>query len=229
MTAVLSMFLSSCNDYDGDYATMQGFVTLHSLNADGTDYYFETDTGTKLFPTDKSRFQGFKAIEGKRALIYFNILDGKEPGYDYSIALYSVMPIYTDTATVISSQEELDKIKPAQVKVLRGWLSKRYLTLAIAAPINTASEHKFRLFINDVEGEQQPNAEQYLKLELRHDAGKDEGGYENGFYVSFDLSNVIFRFSECKGILLNFYNGMENVSRTIDFLPEADKETMSRK
>ena len=84
LTALLSLTLPACNDDDGDYPYVYGLITtVHTLG--DKEYYFERDNGQTLYPSEKSAT--FEAEEGKRAVIYFDLLEGI-PDYDYNIRLY---------------------------------------------------------------------------------------------------------------------------------------------
>ena len=42
----------------------------------------------------------------------------------------------------------------------------------------------------------------YLNVVVRHDAGGDTGGYDNGFYISFDLTDIADKLEGMKGLNL---------------------------
>ena len=105
LTALLSLTLPACNDDDGDYPYVYGLITtVHTLG--DKEYYFERDNGQTLYPSEKSAT--FEAEEGKRAVIYFDLLEGI-PDYDYNIRLYRAEEIYTGPSAIVTTQEELDR------------------------------------------------------------------------------------------------------------------------
>ena len=104
LTALLSLTLPACNDDDGDYPYVYGLITtVHTLG--DKEYYFERDNGQTLYPSEKSAT--FEAEEGKRAVIYFDLLEGI-PDYDYNIRLYRAEEIYTGPSAIVTTQEDLD-------------------------------------------------------------------------------------------------------------------------
>ena len=202
LTALLSMTLPACNDDDGDYPYVYGLITtVHTLG--DKEYYFERDNGQTLYPSEKSAT--FEAEEGKRAVIYFDLLEGI-PDYDYNIRLFGVDNIYTGAARVVTTQEELDRLGSDGAGFPTAYwkyfnLTKKWLTLYLLYPVTENDKHAFTVIVNKV-SEPGQSEEGYLNLELRHSAGGDVAGYTLGYYVSFDMEPIAAELEGKKGIIL---------------------------
>lgn len=201
LTALLSLTLPACND-DGDYPYVYGLITtVHTLG--DKEYYFERDNGQTLYPSEKSAT--FEAEEGKRAVIYFDLLEGI-PDYDYNIRLYRAEEIYTGPSAIVTTQEELDRqggdcagFPAAYWQYFN--LTPKWLTLYLLYPVTDNSKHTFSVIVNKVEAPEQTE-EGYLNLELHHSAGGDVPGYTQGYYVSFDLTPIAAELEGKKGVIL---------------------------
>ena len=77
------------------------------------------------------------------------------------------------------------------------------LELRMRVAVRDNSKHTFTLAV-DKSGttEFKESAEGYLDVVVRHDAGDDAGGYDSGFYVSFDLTDIAAELEGKKGINL---------------------------
>ena len=192
LIAAMAVFaFTSCNDdTDGDYPRYTPLITtVRTIGGEegeaSADYYFQRDNGEKLYPSDKTRV----------------------PDYDYNIALYAVDEIFTGKAQVVNTAEELEALGTAKTgfkdsKELFN-LSKEWLTFYALYAVRDNSKHTFTLAV-DKSGttEFKESAEGYLDVVVRHDAGDDAGGYDSGFYVSFDLTDIAAELEGKKGINL---------------------------
>lgn len=212
LIAAMAVFaFTSCNDdTDGDYPKYTPLITtVHTIGGEedeaSADYYFQRDNGEKLYPSDKSRVPNYKGKERQRAIIWFNLLKERVPDYDYNIALYAVDEIFTGKAKVVNTAEELEELGTAKTGFQNGTfnLSKEWLTFSALYAVRDNSKHTFTLAV-DKSGttEFKESAEGYLDVVVRHDAGGDTGGYDNGFYVSFDLTDIAAELEGMKGINL---------------------------
>ena len=198
LIAAMAVFaFTSCNDdTDGDYPRYTPLITtVRTIGGEegeaSADYYFQRDNGEKLYPSDKTRVPDYKGKERQRAIIWFNLLKESVPDYDYNIALYAVDEIFTGKAQVVNTAEELEALGTA----------KTGFNALYAVRDN--SKHTFTLAV-DKSGttEFKESAEGYLDVVVRHDAGDDAGGYDSGFYVSFDLTDIAAELEGKKGINL---------------------------
>lgn len=201
--ALVLAALTACNDSDGDYARNGAFVTVKALAEN--DYFFELDDNKTAYPSDKTRIGAYNAVEGRRVVIYFNLLPASLPGYDYNIALYAVQEIYSGQTRVVSTEEELDELPDDKTSYIGYSLDGfNYLNLGIGFYATDLSKHKFLLVRNDVTELDPENKEEgYLNLELRHDAGGDTSGYDfMDRYVSFPLDEFREELADKKGVVL---------------------------
>lgn len=212
LIAAMAVFaFTSCNDdTDGDYPRYTPLITtVHTIGGEegeaSADYYFQRDNGEKLYPSDKSRVPNYKGKERQRAIIWFNLLKERVPDYDYNIALYAVDEIFTGKAQVVNTAEELEELGTAKTGFQNGTfnLSKEWLTFYALYAVRDNSKHTFTLAV-DKSGttEFKESAKGYLNVVVRHDAGDDAGGYDSGFYVSFDLTDIAAELEGMKGINL---------------------------
>ncbi len=188
LVSALTVFaLSACNDSDGDYPVYRPLITtVHTLGEN--DYYFLRDNGEKLYPSDKSRVNGYKATDRQRAVIWFNLFSEKLPDYNYNIALYAIQNIYSSAARIITDPKELESLGDAATSILDTRacnLTKEWLTLYVGYPVMDNSKHAFTLIHQPSTTEEN---KEYLEVELRHNPNGDVGGYNRDYYVSFDMT-----------------------------------------
>ena len=212
LIAAMAVFaFTSCNDdTDGDYPRYTPLITtVHTIGGEAgeasADYYFQRDNGEKLYPSDKTRVPNYRGKERQRAIIWFNLLKESVPDYDYNIALYAVDEIFTGKAQVVSTGTELEELGTAKTGFQDGTfnLSKEWLTFSALYAVRDNSKHTFTLAVDESgTTEFKESAEGYLDVVVRHDAGGDTGGYDNGFYISFDLTDIADKLEGMKGLNL---------------------------
>lgn len=218
-----ALFISACNNDEGDYPGYSLITSIKSL--DNGDYYFQRDNGQTLYPSDKSRMQGYTPKdEHKRAIVWFNLLEEPVSGYDYNIALYGIDIIYSGTSQVVNTQEELDKLGNNPTSFMTDYLrysnfTKEWLTLYVGYPVSDNSKHSFTLIVNNVEAPEETN-EGYLDVELRHNADGDIHGYTYWYYISLDMTPLAEQLEGKKGITLKIQT-QQNGTKYLKFnLPE---------
>ena len=205
-----AIVLSSCNDSEGDYPEFWSFATVKTL--DGGGYYFQFDDQKTAYPGDKTRIAGYEAKEGQRVVIYFNRLPDQQPGYDDNIALYSIRNMRPDDVKVINTQEELDALGNDRTGIyLPARLKGDYLDIEILYPMTDYKKHTFTLAsVNfpqvepqaDEDLVEQPDTENYVILELRHNADGDTNGYESRDLLSFRLGEFHPKALGKKGVMI---------------------------
>ena len=210
LIAAMAVFaFTSCNDDDGTEPLRTLIATVRTVGGEegetGTDYYFQRNNGEKLYPSDKTRVPNYKGKERQRAIIWFKLLEERVPDYDYNIALYAVDEIFTGKAQVVETAGELEALGTAKTGFQNGTfsLSKEWLTFCALYAVRDNSKHTFTLAV-DKSGTTEFNEsdKDYLDVVVRHDAGDDAGGYDSGFYVSFDLTDIAAELESKKGINL---------------------------
>ena len=204
IAAIAVTAFTSCNDDDGGEPLRTLITTVRTL--DGGDYYFQRDNGETLYPGNKSRVPGYKPDPDKtqRVIIWFTLQNGIAD-YDYNIDLYFVENIYTGTSEVVTDAARLEELGSAKTGFQSNTfnLTKEWLTFYALYAVRDNSKHTFTLAV-DKSGttEFKESAEGYLDVVVRHDAGDDAGGYDSGFYVSFDLTDIAAELEGKKGINL---------------------------
>ena len=147
MTMAAAIF-TSCNDSDGDYPRLSAFASVKPL--ENNDFYVVLDDGKTVYPGDKSRIGSYKAEEGQRVVIYFNLLNNKVEGYDYNMALYYIQDIYSGGTKVVTTQEELDELPDENTSYIDHRANRNYLNLCIGFNATDLTKHTFLLVRNDV-------------------------------------------------------------------------------
>ena len=204
IAAIAVTAFTSCNDDDGGEPLRTLITTVRTL--DGGDYYFQRDNGETLYPGNKSRVPGYKPDPDKtqRVIIWFTLQNGIAD-YDYNIDLYFVENIYTGTSEIVTDAARLEELGSAKTGFQSNTfnLTKEWLTFYALYAVRDNSKHTFTLAV-DKSGttEFKESAEGYLDVVVRHDAGDDAGGYDSGFYVSFDLTDIAAELEGKKGINL---------------------------
>lgn len=205
LAAVAAISLSSCNETDnGDYANSSAFALVKVIA--GNDYYLLLDNGKTVFPSDKTRVGAYEAKDNQRVITYLNLLDTKVDGYDYSAAIYLIQNIYSNAARIIDQQADLNLLGKDKVDVIvqpnvQPIANRKYLMLPVAYYVNNNSKHKFDLIINKVE-EPGTKFEDYLSVELRHNADGETQGGVGQYWISFDLAALQAEMVGMKGLTL---------------------------
>lgn len=204
-TLIAAGSLPSCNDSDGDYPDFSRIATVHTLGAG--DYYFEQDDGQTLYPGDRSRVAAYKPEDRRRAIVWFDRIPGNEASesYTYNIALYAVRDIYTGTSEVVTDPQRLAELADDRTGIPVNYesysnLTDEWLTLYAIFPGSDLSKHSFRLIVDRTAAPVSGQDEEYLAVELRHDAGGDTAVYRMEDYLSFDLAPLAESFAGKKGI-----------------------------
>lgn len=225
LAAVAAAGFVSCDDTETDQAGSISFVTVHTSWLGNDDYYFETDTGATIYPSDKSRVGSYEAKEGARALITFNWLESQVPGYDYNVALYGIATIYSSPARVVTDEAELEVLKDDDAQYRGGRLLGNWVTMIVRHTASDISVHQFSLIVNKV-GESTETDEEYLDMELRHDSNGDAQWQIYDTYVSFDMLDLEDLLAGKKGIRVRFKNGTETDTFEIDRATDGAQQTL---
>lgn len=201
LAALAAISLSSCNEKDnGDYPQNSAFASVKVIT--GNDYYLLLDDGKTVFPSDKTRVGAYEAKDNQRVITYFNLLDTKIDGFDYNAAMYLIQNIYSNTARIIDQQADLDLLGKDKVDLIAQPIANRkHLMLPVAYHVNNNSKHKFDLIINKIE-EPGTKFEDYLSVELRHNADGETQGGIGQYWVSFDLTALQEEMVDMKGFTL---------------------------
>lgn len=207
-----AVLLPSCNDSDGDYPSYYAFSTVKPL--ENNNYFFELDNNKTIYPGDKTLVGAYSFEEGQRAIIYFNYLDMKTDGYDKTAKLYSIREILSGQTGIAATEEELKAFGEDKTSYYHEMgvpeLNKNYLNIEIGFFAGDLSKHKFTLVRNDATDPAE-SVEGYLNLELRHDAGGDNSGYDLMEFISFDMEQFKADMEGKKGIIVRFSTRINGV------------------
>ncbi|WP_295940517.1 NigD-like C-terminal domain-containing protein [uncultured Alistipes sp.] len=224
LVAFIAVSFSSCNDSDGDYAKSWAYVSVKQLA--NNDYYFVLDNSKTVYPGDKSRVPGYTPEEDKRVIILFNQLRTAAEGYDYNVALYSVLSVFKGETKIVTTEEELEELADDQTSLFleNSTFNSNYLNLGIGFNATDLSKHKFYLVRNDVtEVDAEHRKEGYLNLEFRHDADGDTNGFSHdNRYVSFDLEEFKADLQGKTGIIMRIQTRLNGVRYIELNLPKSE-------
>jgi len=168
-------FLHSCNDSDVEGADSMTLVTILNPGGIASGYYFQTDDGQTLFPSQFAvATGGYNPDDGQRAFIYYSLLEEKNPLYDRNIKLYGLTEILTKEVESIdpSNEEEFGNDPIILVKLNNdtydSLISGGYFTCTFSIQGVGSEQHKISLVRSDTADDTEPSG--YTTLELRHKA-----------------------------------------------------------
>ncbi|MDE6445410.1 MAG: NigD-like protein [Alistipes sp.] len=208
LTLAAAAGLASCNDSKYDGPTTSSVVTVRTLPG---DYYFVMDNNRTIYPGDKTRVSTYVPEDGERAVIYLSLLETPAEGYDFNAAIYAVGRITSASVEVIGTKEELEELKDDPTVVLKGQLVGDWINLIVryAATSTDPEKHKFRLVVNQTE-ESSDVRDDYLKLELYHDADGEVAGIYYDRYLSFNTNAIRDLLADKEGVVITFHDGMQD-------------------
>ncbi|KAA6342759.1 hypothetical protein EZS27_009528 [termite gut metagenome] len=180
---------------------------------DDDDYYFGLDNGATMYPADKTIVSNYKAKDGQRALVYFDIYSDltdklKVEGYDYSIRVFDIKDILTKNIIPLT-EETADSIGDDKINAVSIHLTKEYLTIQFQflSTDNPNKLHMLNLVQNLTIEEDEDN--EYLNLEFRHNAYDDAPMQLGENYVSFKLDDALIAGKKGVKVRINtIYNGI---------------------
>lgn len=212
-----SLGLHSClDDTENDYSRLTiGTIEVIEKN----DYYFALDDGTTMYPGDTTNIHNYTPVTGQRAIIYFDLLDEKVPGYDYNALVYRIEDILTKDIYFMPAEKE-DSIGDDRINLNNVWISGNYVNIQYQFYYNEESgkTHMLNLVVNEG-SEVTGDEEDYLTLEFRHNAYRDEQRTPGKGLVSFKLDNLARELEGKKGLNIRIntlYDGIRY--RKVDFI-----------
>ena len=156
--AALSFGMQSCNESRENKFIPVSFVTVQTLG-DAKHYFFELDGGKTIYPSDISRVANYEAKSGQRAVLAYELLEEKLPGYDFNAIIYQIADIYTGSAKIVSTAEALAKFKDDKIRFEGARLSDAYLSLQVTYVVGVNSKHNFDLICNETTSGSTPTNE----------------------------------------------------------------------
>ncbi|KAA6344975.1 hypothetical protein EZS27_007439 [termite gut metagenome] len=224
ISAMLFAFsMQSCLGYLDDdnkvvcpSGTSLAIATIKIIDDD--DYYFGLDDGDTMYPADKSRVSNYKAKDGQRAFVYFDLVDKKVEGYDHNIRVLDIKDVLTKNVIPLT-EETADSIGDDKINAVSMRLTKEYLTIQFQF-LGTNNPNKLHMLnlVRNLTTEENEEGE-YLNLEFRHNAYDDAPMQLGENYVSFKLDDTLI--AEKKGVKVRIntiYNGI--IYKSVNFYKE---------
>lgn len=181
--------LSSCNDDAEHYSYYTSIATVQA-DEDGYAKSFLLDDGTSLYV--ESSATSYKP-KNERAIISFDVLEGKKEGFDKLIHLNGYFyDVLTKPVIYIDPEDEVlqDSIGYNKIKVFSVWAAPEYINIRFGYNRSNASKHMVNL-VADSESKIQVAGEP-IRLKFRHNVVEGEELYASGdLYVSFKLDDYI--------------------------------------
>ncbi|NDV59605.1 NigD-like protein [Bacteroides sp. 519] len=218
LALILIPFTQSCSDLDSDYSSYpwidaEGYsiATIHSIENDDK-YYFLLDGGQKLYPSDISRISStYKWEVGQRAIIFFNLFEEEITGYDYNAELIFISNVLTKDIIPLT-EATADSIGDDKINLTRAWFGGNYLNFEFQfqGTRNPKELHMVNLVRNETS--KAVEDDNYIVLELRHNAYDDYPQEILNGIVSFKLALTNEELEKYKGIKVrtnSIYNGIQ--------------------
>ncbi len=190
LLAVLAPLAQSCNT-DGNSANTTVLATVRS-NISKFGFMLVLDNKQTVEVTDVKCI--YKPIDGDRVLAYCDLENTVTPGsgYNYSAAIYQVVPIVTTDVKTLSDPAD-DNYGNDGIKVLNAWVSGGFLNLEFQVYLNNASSAKcdIQLVNNTIGGNKNDGSNNYYELELRN---KSDLNLEEAHSLAYGIA--CFRLGE---------------------------------
>ncbi len=190
IVSVLVVSLVSCES-DG-YSLGDQYVSIATVDAseNGEANSFTLDGGTTLFVAASGT--NYKP-SNPRVLINYTILGDNYGGYDHAIKLnYYMQDILTKPTVYVApdDKEGQDKLGYDKVKITTMFARAGYITIEYGINVGGQDSH----FINlaRLSEDLKQNGEEPIKLEFRHNKGKDEENHGSGLmFVCFSIDDFV--------------------------------------
>lgn len=194
---------TSCLDDDDNYSAVIG--TYRIMEDD--HFYFEIENNGKIetmYPGDTRKIINRELPDGQRVIIYYNLLDEKEPGYDYNAEIYGIEKILTkDIIAITEAIEDSIGNDPIDIVNSRISLDKEFIHMSFQYSRSSYSNIRHMLNMVTPEGEQDPQDE-YINLEFRHNGYEDYGRDIAYGLVTFRLKNIEELMQTKKGVRIKY-------------------------
>lgn len=202
--------LQSCLD-DNGYGAEDLLFSIGTVRViEGQDYYMELDDGSNLYPADTTAIHNYAVKDKQRAFVYFSLLEGELPGYDYNAKLEHIENILTKDIYRMPP-DKADSIGNDRIDVDNIWLTQNHVN--IVYKFYHSNDMNKKHMLNLVIDERQDAADDgYLHLAFRHNAYNDTPLQGGTGIVSFKLDNVRDQLSSYKGLCIEvnpLYGGMK--------------------
>lgn len=232
IASMLIVSLVSC-DSDG-YSLGDQYVSIATVDAseNGEARSFTLDGGTTLFVAASAT--NYKP-SNPRVLINYTILGDNYEGYDHAIKLNYYMEDILTKSTVYAApdnKEEQDKLGYDKVKVTTMFARADYITIEYGLNVGGKDSHFMNLVRVNEDFKQ--NGDEPIKLQFRHNKGKDEENYGSGLmFVSFKIDDFVKANEGLKELKFEVsweeYSGEKKTMELKYSLPEKEVEPEPRK
>lgn len=199
-------------------------VMLVTTKGNSSDYHFENDIHKTFYISNKNEALAiYRPKDGQRSYILFSENAEKFPGYDYTIYLQQVLPLYTSKAVEVTTQAQWDELIKNADKIhysdggdRTAYLSEDYLTLNIVRRASDTKKHKYHLVVDKLNPAVDGTTPEYVDVKLLH---QNEGDLDVGTgneVISFDIEVLKkdLAAENVKGIRLIFdsYDGKQQTA-----------------
>jgi len=178
--------LQSCDNDDDGYSIGDiGWDWATVRTTGGGGYYLEGDQWGTIWPLSTA-IPWFRPVDGERIVAYFNPLQDNFGDYDVAVKMEGVREVLTKKVEDLTAVNEAD-FGNDPIVIYQGdlWLGGKYMNLVFEQNIPHSKKHRISLVKNTTV---QPEEDGYVHLELRYNTYKDESGYRQWAYVSYDLT-----------------------------------------
>lgn len=203
LTAATLVF-SSCNKKKSDTFYMS-LVTLVEGSWSTGNFYVKFDSGETAYVTNAASYTFKPTLDNEsRAIIYYAFEDQTATGFDKVITLSAAYGIPTDPVRDIYDHTFGEQSKyPDRINIEEAYFAQNYLTMQISfrwGGNSTTSNHSVALVYNSKENHEGDFQtmyldDDYLYLELYHNANNDTESYEYGSYVCYKVKPELLNIS----------------------------------
>src|SRR5574344_38628 len=187
---IAGTIFTSCswNDSNDNGGSNLALVTIN-VNTDKTVWGLTDDSKKIYFNPNSTIVSQYKAVQGQRAIVYFNTLSEAVSGYDYNAQVTAIQDVLTKNVVKVTTAAE-DTLGNDGIKIINAWIAGGYLNMQVQMYYSGTVTHYLNLADNQYNKTAHEKKSGYVSLEFRHKAGTDAklGGTLVTGYVCFKLS-----------------------------------------
>ncbi|WP_276867276.1 NigD-like protein [Bacteroides heparinolyticus] len=184
---------------------------------EGKEYYFALDEGSKLYPGDTTYIHNYVIVDGQRAFVNFSKLSETIKGYHYNGKIHRIENILTKDIYFMPAAKA-DSIGDDRINITDLWIAGNYLNIKYQFyRSNHTNKHMLSLIVNEVSTDEKEKSD-YVNVEFRHNAYKDNQQILASGLVSFKLDKISGLLKGKKGLNIrinSLYDGER--FRTINY------------
>ncbi len=206
MIAVMLTF-SSCNKNDEEL-TSYSYSTLGDIeNANGSEYYVNSDKGNKLLINNYPNLKQLGIGEGDRIFAEFFMNENKNEAYNEVIDIYYVYKVLVKDPIALTA-ENSEEVADDKIDVYNITCTDKYLNLWYTFYMGGNETHLLNLVTVD---EPKKNEKGYVYVEFRHNSKDDPSLHPYNGIVSFKLDQLKADNPDAKGLIIRVrtYNNGE--------------------